>query len=229
VREGLWLCVGGRYRMRVVGRATVAALIVLLLSFHLNPIAAVQFYVEVGEERCISEDAKAGELLVVEYTIRPAESPCSVDIIDSGGQQIYVKDAGSGSTEEKQRFAATARRSGEHRLCFVSASGHQVAVEVQVRVGGRETDARAPGSQMAQKETLKPMEAKLQQLEQHVQTIVTDMKDSAQRQADMKILQDSTSTRMLTFSVLSLTLLLSLKAAEVLYLRAYFKSRRLIQ
>jgi len=214
--------------MMRLSHSCLAVLLILLLSRHLHHSAAVQFYVGDGQERCISEDASVGDLLVVEYTVRPLSSVSNVVILDPSHNQIYYRDATSVNEEDTLRFAHTAARAGEHRLCFTNRDSRQQTINVQLKVGGREGE-KPPGGEMAKKETLKPMESKLQQLETNVQYILTEMKEMTQREAAMKATSDSTSSRVLWFSGISTVLLLGLKAAEVMYLRQYFKSRRMIQ
>jgi len=206
----------------------VAVLVILLLSLHLHHASGVQFYVREGEDRCISEDASVGDLLVLEYTIRPLSSPSNVVVLDPAQSQLYSKDAASVNEEDTIRFAHTATRAGEHRVCFLNRDQRQQTINVQLRVGGRDGE-RPPGGEMAKKETLKPMESKLQQLETNVQYILTEMKEMNARETTMKATSDSTSRRIMWFSGISTVLLLSLKTAEVVYLRRYFRSRRLIQ
>ena len=169
-----------------------------------------------------------GELIVVEYSIKPVGSVASVLLLDPLNARLYYKDASVSSDTDRLRFAHTANKAGEHRLCFTNRDGRgQQTVDVSYRVGADSPD-KAVGGEIARKETLKPMEAKLEQLESTVVQVLAEMKSLAVKELAMKAQQDSTSSRIIAFSVASTVLLLALKAAEVVYLRQYFRSRRMI-
>ena len=180
---------------------------------------------------CCSEDATPGTLLVIEYSLRPLNSQCVVELQDPSGNAVYRKEAAALTEDEAFRLAHTANRAGPYTLCFINTDQRQLTVNVQYKLGGREGggDSRAPGGEIAKKETLKPMEAKLRQLEGDVQNILRDMQQSSSKAQKMQQTADSTSSRIMWFSGVTSVLLLTLKAAEILYLRRYFKSRRMIQ
>ena len=174
----------------------------------------------------VSEDAAGGDLLVIEYSVKPVGSVCSVILIDPQQSVVYNRDARIDTDDETIRAVHTANRGGEHRLCFTNREARQqLTIEVQYKVGG----AARQANDVAKKEALKPMESKLQQLETTVLQISTEMRALQSKEAEMTALRDSTSSRIVWFSVSTTLLLLGLKAAEILYLRQYFKSRRLIQ
>lgn len=174
----------------------------------------------------LSEDAAVGELLVIEYSVKPVGSACHVQLLDPQQSPLYTRDARIDTDDETIRVAHTATRQGEHRLCFTNGDARQqLTIELQYKVGG----AQKAASEVAKKEALKPMESKLQQLETTVMQITTEMRSLQSKEAQMTAIRDSTSSRMVWFSVSTTLLLLGLKAAEILYLRQYFKSRRLIQ
>ena len=153
----------------------------------------------------------------------------SVLLLDPLNSRLYYMDAAVQSETERLRFAHTANKAGEHRLCFSNRDGRgQQTIDVDFRVGTDSPD-KAPGGEIARKETLKPMEAKLEALEGTVAQILAEMKALSVKEVAMKAQQDSTSSRVISFSIASTVLLLSLKAAEVIYLRRYFRSRRMIQ
>jgi hypothetical protein len=170
-----------------------------------------------------------GELVVVDYAIKPIGSVASVLLLDPLNSRLYYKDASVSSDTDRLRFAHTANRAGEHRLCFTNREGRgQQTVDFSFRVGA-DTPDKAVGGEIAKKETLKPIEAKLEQLDGTVTQILNEMKALAVKELQMKGQQDSTSSRIISFSIVSTVLLLGLKAAEVVYLRQYFRSRRMIQ
>ena len=157
--------------------------------------------------------------------MKPVGYVCTVMLIDPQ-LVVYNREARIDTDDETIRAVHTATRPGEHRLCFTNRNAQQqLTIDVQYKVGGA---SKAAGD-VAKKEALQPMESKLQKLETTVMQISTEMRTLQSKEAEMTALRDSTSNRLVWFSALTTVLLLALKAAEILYLRQYFKSRRLIQ
>ena len=175
----------------------------------------------------VSEDAAVGDLLVIEYSVKPVGALCSVFMQDPTSTLVYNREARIETDDETVRAVHTANREGEHRVCFANREGRQqLTIDVQYKVGG---PTRAAANDVAKKEALKPMESKLAQLETTVTQISTEMRALQGQEAEMTAVRDSTASRIVWFSVTTTLLLLGLKAAEILYLRQYFKARRLIQ
>ena len=123
---------------------------------------------------------------MLEYTLLPVGAVSSVLLLDPANGRLYYRDASVSSETEKLRFAHTSNRAGEYRLCFTNREGRgQQTVSVQLRVGANSPE-KAAGGEIARKETLKPMESKLQQLDSTTQQILTEMKALSTKEVAMK-------------------------------------------
>ncbi len=76
---------------------------------------------------------------------------------------------------------------------------------------------------------LKPLEVELKRLEDLSESIVQDFAQMRQREEEMRDTNESTNSRVLYFSIFSMCCLLGLATWQVLYLRRYFKSKKLIE
>ncbi|KAL1425627.1 hypothetical protein MTO96_019050 [Rhipicephalus appendiculatus] len=76
---------------------------------------------------------------------------------------------------------------------------------------------------------LKPLEMKLQQLEDLSEAVVKDFAYMRQREEEMRDTNESTNSRVLYFSIFSMCCLLGLATWQVLYLRRFFKAKKLIE
>lgn len=198
-----------------------------LLSCITQSVLGVQFAVGVGLERCVSEDGAIGDLIMLEYALKPNGVPVVVTVVDPIGSRIYDKTSQSNG-DDRFRFAHTSSKVGEYKLCFYNRNGNQPAyVDFSLTIGQNQN--AATDKDLAKKESLKPMESKLKQLEGTVNSILTEMKALQIKEEQMRKLNDSTSSRVITFSIISTVLLMILKGFEIVYLRGYFKSRRMIQ
>lgn len=189
---------------------------------------AVQLSISPGLERCVSEDGSVGDLVMLDYRIRPLQSPVIVTLTDPTGARIYDKTSVSGSDDDRSRYVYTSNRAGEYKVCFYNRDAYQSAITVDLdyRVGQSQQTA---DKDLAKKESLKPMESKLRQLETTANTIYNEMKTLQAKEDKMRDINDSTSRKVIGFSIASTALLLVLKGFEIIYLRNYFKARRMIQ
>jgi len=211
-------------------------ILVMLLSSCLlgSPSNAIQFLLSSGQERCISEDANVGDLLRLDYLIKPFGTSSSVVLTDPFQARLYTKEMASTLTpEEKLRYVYTTNKAGEFKVCFTNYNRdgrtQQQTIDVALKISSGLSDTPEIGGSGAKKQALKPMEQKLQQLVQTVTQIQQEQKALSDKEQTMMEYNTSTSSRVMVFSVLSTVLLVGLKGAEIIYLRSYFKSRRMIQ
>ena len=81
---------------------------------------------------------------------------------------------------------------------------------------------------LAKAEKLKPLEVELRRLEDLSESIVQDFAYMRKREEEMRSTNESTNARVLYLSIFSMLCLLALATWQVLYLRRYFKSKKLI-
>ena len=168
---------------------------------------------------CYSEDVLAGELLIGDFTISPADGRVSVAVNDAVGNSVYSKSVSSDG-----KFAHTASKPGEYRMCFHNSEGNSAkTVGLTLSSGGRDY------KEMAKKDNLKPLELELKRLEDSIIQIHSEMKFLQQREVQMREINDSTSSRVIWFSVVSMIVLVALNGGQILYLKKYFQSKKLIQ
>lgn len=97
-------------------------------------------------------------------------------------------------------------------------------IELDVEIGA---DARDWSSIQAQ-EKLKPIETDLRRIEEMVADIVTEMDYLRAREQRLRDTNESTNERVKWFAFGTMGMLVGLGAWQVVYLRAYFRSKHLI-
>lgn len=68
----------------------------------------------------------------------------------------------------------------------------------------------------------------MRRLEDLAESIVTDFADMKRREEEHRDTNESTNDRMLWFSIFSMVCLLVLACGQVMYLKNFFKSKKLI-
>ncbi|XP_067837882.1 transmembrane emp24 domain-containing protein 10-like, partial [Heptranchias perlo] len=134
-------------------------------------------------------------------------------VTDSSGHILYSKEEAT-----KGKFAFTTDDYDMFEICF----------ESRLPPGEPSLSLSLP-AQIAKAEKLKPLEVELRRLEDLSESIVNDFADMKQREEEMRDTNESTSARVLYFSIFSMCCLVGLATWQVFYLRRFFKAKKLIE
>ncbi|KAJ8575896.1 hypothetical protein ON010_g3320 [Phytophthora cinnamomi] len=83
-------------------------------------------------------------------------------------------------------------------------------------------------TEVAKREHLMPVEKELRKMEDTVDEIHREMLYMREREATMRNTNESTNSRVLWFSFFSIVVLLGMGVWQVMYLKKFFKSKKLI-
>lgn len=97
-------------------------------------------------------------------------------------------------------------------------------IELDIDIGADAKDWSA----IQATEKLKPIEAELRRIEETVNEIVQEMDYLRSREVKLRDTNESTNTRVKWFGVGTTMLLVGLWGWQIMYLRAYFRSKHLI-
>jgi len=116
-------------------------------------------------------------------------------------------------------------------VCFTSIpmSNGAVAPEREIYLEMKHGIEAKNYEDIAKAEKLKPLEVELRRLEDLSKSIVDDFAYMRSREEQMRDTNESTHSRVMYFSLFSMLCLLTLATWQVLYLRKYFKSKKLIE
>jgi p24 family protein delta-1 len=154
--------------------------------------------------------------------------PTSVKVTDYRGHLLFNKDEAT-----KGKFSFTTEEYLVFEVCFETVpiqydhrNPQHTTKEVSLilKHGIETKDYQALGNASH----LKPLEIELNRLEDLASSIVADLEYMKQREEGMRITNESTNSRVFYFSALCMACLMGLTISQVLYLRRYFKSKRLI-
>ncbi|KAJ5217117.1 Endoplasmic reticulum vesicle protein 25 [Penicillium chermesinum] len=183
-----------------------------------------------GNERCIRNFVAKDQLVVVTAIVGGSKGDgqkVNMHIKDSmGNDHGRPKDIVG---EVRQAFTSTADTAFDVCLTnqLVGRSGSNTPfrdIELDVEIGA---DARDWSSIQAQ-EKLKPVETDLRRIEEMVADIVTEMDYLRAREQRLRDTNESTNERVKWFAFGTMGMLVGLGAWQVVYLRAYFRSKHLI-
>ncbi|KAG9248592.1 emp24/gp25L/p24 family/GOLD-domain-containing protein [Calycina marina] len=180
--------------------------------------------------RCIRNFVSRDTLVVVTATVdgyRGDGMIVNMHIKDAVGNEYgRPKDVAG-----EQRMAFTSHADASFDVCFENyLSGAQGVrhpfrhVELDIDIGADAKDWSA----VQTTEKLKPVETELRRIEEMVAEIVDEMDYLRSREQKLRDTNESTNNRVKWFAFSTMGMLVALGAWQVIYLRAYFRSKHLI-
>jgi len=201
-------------------------ILTLIAVICLSTVNSLMFMLSPNNKKCLREEIHKDVLVTGEYELSDAPGQtATLKVTDSKGHVLYNKDDAT-----KGKFAFTTEEYDMFEICFESKMPHGVhggdrEVTINVKRG---VEAKNYGD-IAKAEKLKPMEVELKRLEDLSESIVNDFAYMRAREEEMRDTNESTHSRVLYFSIFSMCCLLGLATWQVLYLRRYFKAKKLIE
>ncbi|GAB7341334.1 hypothetical protein MBLNU457_7600t1 [Dothideomycetes sp. NU457] len=183
-----------------------------------------------NKERCIRNFVSKDQLVVVTAIISGRRG-------DGMVLNMHIKDAVGNDYARprdvagENRYAFTSHSDAAFDVCFENilvASGEVMTpsrhVELDIDIGADAKDWSAIQSQ----EKLRPIEADLRRIEENVNALVEEMDYLKSREQKLRDTNESTNERVKWFALGTMGMLVGLGAWQIIYLRAYFRSKHLI-
>ncbi|KAK5658577.1 hypothetical protein OQA88_1970 [Cercophora sp. LCS_1] len=180
--------------------------------------------------RCIRNFVGRDTLVVVTATVdgyRDDGMQVNMHIMDAAGNE-YGKPR---DIVGEQRTVFTSHADAAFDVCFENIlTGSKYVqeprrhVELDIDIGADAKDWSA----IQATEKLKPVETELRRIEEMVAEVVSEMDYLRGREQKLRDTNESTNTRVKWFGFMTTFLLIALWAWQIMYLRAYFRSKHLI-
>ncbi|XP_068117557.1 transmembrane emp24 domain-containing protein 10-like [Hyperolius riggenbachi] len=204
-------------------------LVLLLLTpcILLPGSGAISFYLPAEGKKCLKEEVHKNVLVTGDYEV--AEQPgviTHLKVTDSVAHILYSKEEA-----KKGKFAFTTDDYEVYEVCFESqlSSGALRSPDQLIVLNVKHGVEAVNYEQMGKAEKLKPLEVELRRLEDLSESIIKDFAYMKKREEEMSDTNESTSQRVLYFSMFSMFCLVSLATWQLLYLRRFFKSKKLLE
>jgi hypothetical protein len=187
----------------------------------------LRFRLNSGDRQCLREEIHKNIVLTGEYELSEAMgSTASIHVTDTRGHTLYKRE---NFPDTKGKFAFTADEYDIFEICVTAhALPNQQRIEREVYLVMKHGVEAKSYDDIAKAEKLKPLEVELRRLEDLSDSIVNDFAYMRQREEEMRGTNESTNNRVLYLSIFSMLVLLALALWQVLYLRRYFKAKKLI-
>jgi hypothetical protein len=182
------------------------------------------------KERCVRNFVAKDMLVVVSATVGGSKG-------DGMSVNIHIRDENGNEYGRprdvigESRTVFTSHSNGPFDVCFENVftsskrpSPNTRSIELDIDVGADAKDWSA----IVATEKLKPVEAELRRIEELTAEVVTEMDYLRQREQKLRDTNESTNNRVKWFGIGTTWLLVGLWAWQIMYLRAYFRSKHLI-
>ncbi|CAH1263238.1 transmembrane emp24 domain-containing protein 10-like [Branchiostoma lanceolatum] len=200
--------------------------LVFLVCVFLADVEGIGFSLAPNAKKCLREEIHKDILVTGDYELSDAPGQSThLLVTDSSGHVLYNKEDAT-----KGKFAFTTDDYDMFEICFETkmtggARGPDREVSLTVKHGVEAKNYQ----EIAKAEKLKPMEVELRRLEDLSESIVNDFAYMRAREEEMRDTNESTNSRVLYFSIFSMCCLIGLATWQVLYLRRFFKAKKLIE
>jgi len=183
-----------------------------------------------GVERCFAELFAPDTLITGAVDIFPASDSMTLSMKIT--ETAEGGDAPNLLTERKEiathtSFSFTSQVDHEYLFCFKDTPRGSGMVQNRI-ITVVWSDKTKDTTELAKKENLKPIEYELEKMEELVKRLKSDFDYMKDREALHRDTNESTNSRVVWLSILSILIVASLGVAQIYYFKSYFKSKKLI-
>jgi hypothetical protein len=213
----------------------LTTLFIVMLAYLATQSYAVKFEMAAvpysqGVKKCFTQWVPANTLVMLNIKASPgAHMRVDVEVFDlSPHRNEYARK----KDVDEAKIVFTTHEFADVSVCVMNhlAQGYTPGpnfrrqIEFHLDIGADAVDYEA----LAKQEKLKPMEVELRRLEKTIQEIVEDQEYLKRREAEMRDTNESTNERVQGFNFLSMSILVGLGIWQLVYLRRFFQSKKLI-
>lgn len=196
---------------------------VLLIAYH---VASLTFNLQPNAKKCLKEEIRKGEMVKGEYSMSDAPGQkTDLLVTDTKGHILVNRE-----NTDKGTILINTNEYDVFEVCFETRlpQGHKGMPREVTLILKRGVEAKNYEA-LAEVGKLKPLEVELERLEDLSHAIVKDFAYMRTREEEMRDTNESTNSRVFYLSIFSMCCLLGLATWQVLYLRRFFKAKKLIE
>jgi len=211
-----------------------AILIGLLVA--IGASSALYFHIGETERKCFIEEIPDETTVIVNYKVE-LNDPRSGGYMPSSpgiGMHVEVRDPDDKTMlsrvySSEGMISFTSHTPGEHVICMYSNStawfsGSQLRVHLDIQVGEHAIDY----ANIAQKEKLTELQLRIRQLLDQVEQITKEQNYQRYREERFRHTSESTNQRVLWWSLLQTSILVTMGAWQMKHLKSFFEAKKLV-
>ncbi|XP_009801860.1 transmembrane emp24 domain-containing protein p24delta3 [Nicotiana tabacum] len=209
-------------------RWVLLSLPLMILVCLLRKGEAIWLTVPASGTKCVSEELHNNVVVLADYfAISDDHSnpipTISVKVTSPFGNNLHHKE-----NMTHGQFAFTTTEAGNYLACFWVDGHNPGGGSLTVNLDWKTGIAAKDWESVARKEKIEGIELELRKLEGAVEAIHENLIYLKSREAEMRSVSETTNTRVASFSIASLGVCILASVLQVLYLKRYFRKKKLI-
>ncbi|XVF00707.1 hypothetical protein REPUB_Repub04eG0024600 [Reevesia pubescens] len=177
--------------------------------------------------KCVSEEIQSNVVVLSDYVVVSEDHgyipTISVKVTSPYGNNLHHRE-----NVTHGQFAFMTQEGGNYLACFRLESHTHGGGEVSVNIDWKTGIAAKDWESVARKEKIEGVELELRKLEGAVEAIHENLLYLKSREAEMRIVSETTNGRVAWFSIMSLGICIAVSGLQVLYLKRFFQKKKLI-
>lgn len=168
---------------------------------------------------CFGEELSSQILIVGIIESRVAFDTLSVMVKSPLDQEIYSKNSTNFA-----KFSFTALESGTHSICVHNSGDMNIPVSLDIKTGVRAKDY----SKIASTKEMKEIDYRVKMYEDLIKQIHSRMQVLREREEQMRNTNLTIHSRVISYSLCTVVLLIALAIVQILYLKKFFRAKKMI-
>lgn len=182
--------------------------------------------------KCVSEELHNNVVVLAHYysfygdvddvngTVTPS---ISVKVTSPYGNTLY-----SNEKVTHGQFGFTTTEAGNYVACFTLDGDHHTNNKVSVGIDWKVGIAAKDWDSVAKKDKIEGLDLEMRKLVDSVQAIRDNLNYLTQRELELREVSETANARVAWFSIMSISICIGVSGLQVLYLRQYFRKKKLI-
>ena len=168
---------------------------------------------------CFGEELSQQTLIVGVIKSGLSEGLINVSVRDPFGEPVFSKNLTS-----LVKFSFTAIESGTYPICIDNTINSVVPISVDIKTGIRARDL----SSLVSVKDVKELDYRIRMYKELITQIHDRMQNIREREEQMRNTNLTIHSRVITYSVCTVILLIVLAVIQILYLKKFFRAKKMI-
>ncbi|KAL6545757.1 hypothetical protein OROGR_009631 [Orobanche gracilis] len=208
--------------------ANVRAVILLVLLCVLRRSGAIWLSLPASGTKCVSEEIQSNVVVLADYVVITDDHVHPTPTISAKVTSPYGSTIHHQENVTHGQFAFTTSEGGNYLACFWLDGHNPGGGDVSLNIDWKTGIAAKDWDSVARKEKIEGVELELRKLEGVVEAIHENLLYLRSREAEMRIVSETTNARVAWFGIMSLGVCILVSLVQIWHLKLYFQKKKLI-
>lgn len=176
--------------------------------------------------KCVSEEIHNNVVVLADYVVISDDHVHPTPTISAKVTSPYGNTLHNKENVTHSQFAFTTNEAGQYLACFWV--DHHGSGAVSINLDWKTGIAAKDWESVARKEKIEGVELELRKLEGAVEAIHENLLYLKSREADMRIVSETTNSRVVWYSIMSLGICIVVSVMQIMHLTRFFQKKKLI-